>query len=116
MSHELLSKLDDLLASSFGIALTREQRATAIAKVTGGVSAGSETTRLNRIDAAMAAEPHIRGAMQFAIAECRRHNLRLTEELATDIDSLNIALSDKNVPTDARFRIKSSLAACGCID
>jgi hypothetical protein len=113
MTDVLKQKLNEM-TELLGITLSDQQYATAIRKLTGGVNAS--TDRISKIEAAMAGPPHIRGALQFALGECRRHNLKLTEELAGDLDALNAAMSDKKIPTDARFRIKSSLAACGLID
>ena len=115
MTKDVENKLDDLM-QFLNIKLTEQQYATAVKKLTGGVSAGSHTTGINNIEAAMSGPPHVRGALQFAIGECRRHNLRLTDELATDVVALNAAMTDKNIPTDSRFRIKSALAAAHLID
>ena len=116
MTTDVLKKKLNEMTEFLGITLTEQQYRAALDKLSGGINAGSGATHVRKIEAAMGGPPHIRGAMQYAIAEARRFNLKLDETLATDIDGLNIALSDKKVPTDARFRIKSALAACGCID
>jgi hypothetical protein len=113
MSHDLLSKLDDLL-DDFGIELTPAQRARAAAKFDGTVSAASSEKFLiaEAVEAASASgHAHVRETGCLASALANRNLI----DLNCDELTLNRQLASSKMSIADRMHLKNLLYKIGAV-